>query len=68
MIIDRDTFAETLDGLQGHLMAAAIEYLDRQGAQADWLSYLRQASSDLDQHAREIMFYAGDLWPESETA
>lgn len=59
-----EEFAETVDRLQGHLLEAATEFLEREGLKADWLAYWKDTSTDLEMHAREILCYAGNMWPE----
>lgn len=59
-----EEFAQTVDRLQGHLLAAATDFLEREGLKADWLAYWRDMRTDLEMHSREILCFAGDLWPE----
>ena len=58
-----EEFAAMVDRLQGHLLEAATAFLVAEGVKPDWLAYWKEATTDLEQHAREILFLAGDCWP-----
>lgn len=57
-------FAETVQDLRLAIGSAIETFLAERDIQADWITYYREASTDEEQAAREILTYAGDLWPE----
>lgn len=56
-------FAETVQDLRLAIGSAIEAFLAEKGIQADWITYYRETSTDEEQHAREILCFAGDLWP-----
>ncbi|MCO5159808.1 MAG: hypothetical protein M9939_01620 [Mesorhizobium sp.] len=63
-----EQFAATVQDLRLAIGSAVEAFLAERGIQVDWIGYYRDASTDEEQHAREILCFAGDLWPESEAA
>lgn len=59
-----EQFAGTVQDLRLAIGSAVEAFLAERGIQADWITYYREASTDEEQAAREILTYAGDLWPE----
>lgn len=59
-----EQFAETVQDLRLAIGSAIEAFLAEKGVTADWISYYREASTDEEQHAREILTYAGNVWPE----
>lgn len=49
-----------------HLADASTRFFQNEGIEPDWVEYFRNSSVDGDQAAREVLFYACNIWPSVE--
>lgn len=45
------------------LTDAADKFLRENGARPNWIEFYQLTSIDIAQLAREVLFFAGDIWP-----
>lgn len=59
-------FVSCVEQLRTRLRKTVEEFLLEQGARADWETYRQHSSIDREQDLREILFFAGDIWPNTD--
>jgi len=59
-------FAETVSDLRLAIGEAVSAFLAERGIAADWLTFYRETSIDWEHAARELICFAGNVWPETD--
>lgn len=64
--MDIADFDECVVELAATLNDAADKFLRARGIVPNWMEFYQSTSLDQGQLAREILFFAGDIWPVHE--
>lgn len=61
--MERTDFHKLVADLEEHLIASAVEYLDREGLSLDREKLTREGSTDWSYGAKEMLFHGCDCFP-----
>jgi hypothetical protein len=64
----RAEFCALANELHAYMGESLTDFFRRRGIEPDWLAYWQNTTTDHDHLAREIICFAGDLWPDIEPA